>query len=184
VTFRILSLGGAYCVDLSPLIDERGLFTRLLCMEELASIGHTKNVVQVNHSCTMRAGTVRGMHFQYPPKAEIKMVTCLRGRVFDVAIDLRQGSRSYLRWEGVVLSAENHRLMYIPEGCAHGFQTLEDNVELVYFHTEYYDPKLEEGVRYDDEAVGIAWPLKITEVSQRDLSHKRISETNFKGLII
>lgn len=182
--FRPLALEGVYCIELTPRGDERGQFTRLLCMNELAAIGHGKSVVQANHSLTQSAGAIRGMHFQCPPKAEIKMVTCLRGSVFDVVIDVRSGSRTFLGWQGIELSKDNHHMIYIPAGFAHGFQALEDECELLYFHTEYYSPDFEDGIRYDDEAVKVAWPLPVTNVSQRDLSHKKILLRKFEGVTV
>ena len=180
--FSALSLSGAFCIELSPRDDARGRFTRLLCMDELRQIGHEKSIVQVNYSYSKTCGTVRGLHFQFPPHSEIKMITCLRGRVFDVVVDLRSGSPTFLKWQGLELTPENSRVMYIPEGCAHGFQTLEGESELIYFHTAFYTPSSEGGLPYDDEAIGIVWPLPIAEISKRDLSHPRITSA-FKGLI-
>jgi dTDP-4-dehydrorhamnose 3,5-epimerase len=179
--FFPLSPAGAYYIELEPRGDERGRFARLLCMEELEKIGHTKQIVQVNHSYSRSKGTIRGMHFQYPPFGEIKLVTCLRGKVFDVIVDLRAGSSTFLTWQGLELSEENRRMMYIPEGFAHGFQTLEDDVELLYFHTAFYTPNSEGGVRYDDEKLKILWPLPVSEVSARDRKHKKITN-DFKGI--
>jgi dTDP-4-dehydrorhamnose 3,5-epimerase len=151
-------------------------------MEELSTINHKKSVVQVNHSLTRKIGAIRGMHFQRPPRSEIKMVTCIRGKVFDVAIDLRHGSSTFLCWQGIELSAQNHQMMYIPEGFAHGFQTLSEDCELLYFHTEFYSPDFEDGIRYDDEAVGVKWPLQVTSVSQRDMDHLKIVGREFEGI--
>jgi dTDP-4-dehydrorhamnose 3,5-epimerase len=181
--FTPLSLEGSFSIDLSPYEDERGRFTRILCMRELASIGHDKKIVQVNCSFTKKKGAIRGMHFQYPPRAEIKMVTCLHGRVFDVIIDIRQGSPTFLQWAGMELSETNHRAVYIPEGFAHGFQTLEDNCELIYFHTEFYDKNAEGGLRYNDERIGIVWPLPPSDISDKDRSHKSLTE-GFKGISV
>jgi dTDP-4-dehydrorhamnose 3,5-epimerase len=122
------------------------------------------------------------MHYQYPPKSEVKIVICLRGRVFDVAVDLRKGSQTFLGWHGEELSEDNNSGMYIPKGFAHGFQALEEHCELLYFHTEYYLPEFEGGVRYDDEAINIQWPRQPKNVSQRDMSHPKIHLTEFGGL--
>lgn len=182
--FHALRLTGAYEIELAPHRDERGVFTRVLCMNELKGIGHNKCIVQVNHSNTRAAGTVRGMHFQNHPWAEIKIVTCLRGRVFDVMVDLRKGSPTFLQWQAVELSPENNRMVYIPEGFAHGFQTLRRNSELMYFHTEFYKPETEGGIRYDDEILGIAWPMQIRSVSQKDLSYVPIQREDYKGIAL
>lgn len=166
-----LPLQDAFIIELEPFKDDRGLFARVFCQNELRNILCDKNIVQINHSLTRQKGAIRGMHFQYSPKSEIKMVKCLRGSVFDVMIDLRQDSSTFLKWHGEMLSAENMKMMYIPEGFAHGFQTLEENCELLYFHTEFYSPEHEGGVRYDDPKIGISWPLEVTDVSERDKNH-------------
>ena len=180
--FHPLALGGAFSIELSPYADERGAFTRLVCMNELLSIGHSQNFMQVNHSLTRSSGTIRGMHFQYPPHAEVKLVTCLSGKAFDVIVDLRKDSPTFLRWLGLELSEDNKHMIYIPAGFAHGFQALADNCELLYFHTQFYAPEAEGGIRYDDEVVDIAWPSRVTYVSPRDLSFERIHTTRFDGI--
>ena len=170
-----------YIIQPEPFEDDRGRFYRILCKNELKEIGHTKEIVQINHSLTTQKGAIRGMHFQYPPKAEIKFVKCINGKIFDVAIDLRKNSPTFLQWDGEFLSAENLKIMYIPEGFAHGFQTLEENSELLYFHTEFYNPEYEGGVRYDDPLIGIEWPLEVSYLSERDKNHKLLNE-NFEGI--
>lgn len=174
-------LKGSYTIDLEPYQDERGWFARWYCKEEFATIGHTKEWVQMNHSFTRTRGTVRGMHFQLPPFREIKLVRCIAGRVLDVIIDMRKGSPDLLRYCGVELSADNRRMLYIPEGFAHGFQVLEENSELIYLHTEPYEPGSEGGIRYNDQAVNIQWPLPVTVLSDRDARHPFISD-NFNGI--
>lgn len=159
------------------------MFERIFCENEFKEISHSKNIVQINHSLTKDVGAVRGMHYQNPPMAEIKMVRCISGSVYDVIIDLRKGSETFLRWNGKILSSENKRMMYIPEGFAHGFQTQEPNCELFYFHTEFYNPDHESAVRFDDPRVGIKWPLDVTEISERDRNHPLLSE-NFKGILV
>ena len=176
-------LQNAFVIEPEPFRDDRGLFARVFCQQELQHILHNKNIVQINHSLTRQKGAIRGMHFQYPPKEEIKMVKCLRGLVFDVIIDLRKGSPTFLKWYGEVLSAENMKMMYIPEGFAHGFQTLEENCELLYLHTEFYSPEHESGVRYNDPKVGIKWPLEATDISERDKNHPLLAE-DFSGIEI
>jgi dTDP-4-dehydrorhamnose 3,5-epimerase len=135
----------------------------------------------MNHSFTAEKGTVRGMHFQHPPHAEIKMVRCIAGAVYDVAVDLRKDSETFLQWYGIELSAENKQMIYIPEGFAHGFQTLTENVELMYHHTEFYTPEAEEGLLYNDPMLNINWPLQINNLSERDTKHP-IIQSNFKGI--
>ena len=174
-------LKNAYILKPQPFEDERGRFSRIFCHKTLQQIGHHKAIVHINHSLTMQKGALRGMHFQYSPKAEIKIVMCLRGSVFDVMIDLRHNSPDLLNWYGEIISAENMKMMYIPEGFAHGFQTLEEDSELLYFHTEEYSPEHEGGVRYDDPMIDISWPLRISDISERDQSHPLLSP-NFEGI--
>lgn len=174
-------LPDACIVEPEPVKDDRGLFARLFCRDELQSILQHKNIVQVNHSMTGQKGAIRGMHFQYPPKAEVKMVKCLRGSVFDVIIDLRKGSSAFLIWHGEVLSVDNMKMMFIPEGFAHGFQTLEENCELLYFHTEIHSPDHEGGVCYADPIIGIKWPLEPTEISAKDEKHALLPQ-DFEGI--
>jgi len=175
------SLQDAFVIEPEPFKDDRGLFARIFCQNELHNILHGKNIVQINHSLTRQKGALRGMHFQYSPKSEIKMVKCLRGSVFDVMIDLRQDSSTFLKWHGEVLSAENMKMMYVPEGFAHGFQTLEENCELLYLHTEFYSPEHEAGVRYDDPKIGIKWPLELTEISDKDERYSLLPQ-DFGGI--
>ena len=177
-----LLLEGAFVIEPEPIIDNRGIFARVFCRQELQNMLHGKNIVQINHSVTKQKGAIRGMHFQRPPKAEIKMVKCLHGSVFDVMIDLRQGSSTFLKWSGEILSADNMKMLYIPEGFAHGFQTLEENCELIYLHTEFYSLEHEGSVRYDDPKIGIKWPLRVTDVSEKDQKQQLLS-SNFKGII-
>ena len=168
--FTELTLKDAYTIEPKSIKDERGAFARIFCKNEFSKIGSSNDIFQINHSLTRKKGTVRGMHFQYSPKAEIKMVKCIRGLVWDVIVDLRKGSKTFLKWQGVTLSAENGLMIYIPKGFAHGFQTVEPNCELLYFHTECYSPEFEGAVRHDDPMVGIQWQLDVTEISERDMS--------------
>ncbi len=181
--FVPLPFVGAYVIQPELYADERGVFTRLFCCDEAKQIRHHKQIVQINQSLTKKKGAVRGMHFQYPPKAEIKMVKCLRGSLLDVIIDLRRSSATLLNWHGELLSAENQKMMYIPEGFGHGFQTLEENTELLYLHTEYYDPNCEGGIRFNDSAINIAWPLEVAEISEKDKSYDLLSQ-DFKGILL
>ncbi|AXX99732.1 dTDP-4-dehydrorhamnose 3,5-epimerase [Profundibacter amoris] len=155
-------------IDKRKLGDARGHFSRLFCNQELAGAGLDMEIAQINHSYSARKGTLRGMHFQYPPASEVKIVSCLRGRILDVAVDLREGSDSFGRWTAVELSAENWCSLYIPPGFAHGFQTLEPDVELLYLHSAPYTPDCEGGVNPLDDEIGIKWPLDVTEISPRD----------------
>lgn len=151
--------------------DERGQFQRIFCADELAPLHPGLRVAQANLSRTLGRGTLRGLHFQAPPAAEWKLVRCLRGRVFDVAVDLRAGSPTFLSWHAVELSAGEPRAVFLPEGFAHGFQVLDDEAELLYFHGAPWTPAREGGLRHDDPRLGIRWPLPAERLSERDRSH-------------
>jgi dTDP-4-dehydrorhamnose 3,5-epimerase len=179
--FTPTSLAGSYIIDLEPRSDERGWFARYYCKDEFKKTGHTKEWVQMNHSLTNKKGSIRGMHFQVHPYKEIKMLRCIAGSVYDVIIDLRKDSGTFLKWMGVELSAANKRMLYIPEGFAHGFQCMDDNCELIYHHSEFYKPGAEMGIRYDERLVNIEWPLPLTVISPRDEQHPYLNE-NFKGI--
>lgn len=171
--FHATPLRGVYRIELEKRGDERGFFARAWCRREFEAHGLSTHLCQANISYNRRAGTLRGMHYQKPPYAENKLVRCTRGAVFDVALDLRPESPSYLKWYGVELSADNGVMLYIPEGCAHGYQTLVDESEVFYQVTECYAPDHEGGAAYDDPAFGIAWPLPVTVISERDRNHPR-----------
>ncbi|MFT4091994.1 MAG: dTDP-4-dehydrorhamnose 3,5-epimerase [Niabella sp.] len=172
MTFEPTPLPGSYIITLSPKGDSRGWFMRSFCKKEFEQIGHIEEWVQMNHSFTAAKGTIRGMHFQTAPYSEIKMVRCIAGSVFDVIIDLRKDSPTYLHWFGTELSAANKKMLYIPGGFAHGFQTLTDNAELLYQHSEFYQPGYESGILYNDPKINIQWPLAVTELSERDKNHQ------------
>jgi dTDP-4-dehydrorhamnose 3,5-epimerase len=174
-------LRGSYVIEPKPYEDERGWFARFYCKNEFEKIGHQKEWVQLNHSVTYKKGSIRGMHFQLAPYREVKMVKCIVGSVFDVIIDLRKNSESFLKWFGVELSSANRKMLYIPEGFAHGFQCLTDNCELIYHHTEFYTPGFEGGIHYRDPMINIEWPLDAGIVSTRDLGHPFL-DANFKGI--
>lgn len=176
-------LKGSYTIDITPFVDERGWFMRTFCRNDFKQIGFEKDWVQINHSFTAKKGTIRGMHFQFPPYSEIKLVRCISGKVREIIIDLRTGSDTFLEWIGIELSAENKRMMFIPEGFAHGFQTLTEDAELIYHHTNFYSPEAEGGIAYDDPAIGIKWPLEVSCISNRDRNHVRLTP-NFEGLKI
>lgn len=176
-------ISGVVVVATHPFQDRRGAFYRAFCDQALAPILRGRTIRQVNVSRTESVGAIRGLHFQHPPAAEMKFVRCLRGKVWDVAVDLRQGSPTFLQWHSQELAAENAHMLVIPEGCAHGFQVLEPGSELLYLHTAPYEPKFEGGVRYDDPTVAITWPLTATDISQRDASHPLLS-TDFTGIAL
>ena len=163
LTLTPLPLPGLTLVDTAAFEDHRGAFARLFCAEELAALG-MRQIIQINHSLTRSPGALRGLHFQRPPKAEAKLVRCLKGRVLDVAVDLRAGSPTYRTWHAVELSAQNRRALFLPRGFAHGFQTLEADCELLYLHDECYCPEHEGGLRHDDPALGIPWPLPVADL--------------------
>lgn len=150
--------------------DDRGFFARLFCEREFAAAGLVSRFVQVNNSFTARRGTLRGLHYQLPPAAEVKLVRCVRGAMFDVVVDLRPDSPSYGRWSGADLTEANRAMMYVPEGCAHGFVTLSDEVETLYFVSAPHTPALERGLRFDDPWLGIRWPIQATAMSDKDRS--------------
>ena len=179
--FSQTPLPGSYIIDLTPFSDSRGWFARTYCKNEFLQIGHTKEWLQINHSFTVQRGALRGMHYQLPPFAETKMVRCVAGAVYDVIIDLRKGSPAFLQWFGTELSAKNKKMLYIPEGFAHGFQTLAPDSELIYHHTELYTPGAEGGVRYNDPYVGISWPEPPADISERDKQHPLLDK-NFTGI--
>jgi dTDP-4-dehydrorhamnose 3,5-epimerase len=181
--FSATSISGAFEIQLSPREDERGIFTRLYCQKEFKFTGHTKNIVQVNHSVNRLKGTIRGLHFQYAPFSETKIIRCIRGRVFDVVVDLRKDSESFLKWQSVELSPDKYNAFCIPEGCAHGFQTLEPDSEMLYFHTEFFHPEAEGALRFDDPLLGIQWPLPPVNVSEKDKNYPLL-DADFTGISI
>lgn len=174
-------LAGLCVLQRKPIGDSRGYLERLFCAEELQNLAPGKHIAQVNHTLTANRGTVRGMHYQHPPHAETKFVSCLRGEVFDVAVDLRHNSPTFLRWHAEVLSAVNHKTLVIPEGFAHGFQTLTDDCEMLYFHTAAYQPGAEGGLNAQDPRLAICWPLPVAELSPRDATHPLLDKT-FTGV--
>lgn len=177
------AIDGVFLIETTSMRDQRGSFYRAFCDRQLASILGQRTICQINVSYTEMVGAIRGLHFQAPPHAEMKLVRCLRGRVWDVAVDLRKNSPTFLQWHGVELSPENALMIIIPEGCAHGFQVLEQGSELLYLHTAHYSPESEGGLRYNDEALNICWPMPVTDISQRDTTHPLVSQ-DFAGLVI
>lgn len=169
-------LDGVMRIDKCKTGDARGHFSRMFCNQELADAGLDIGIAQINHTYSAQKGTIRGMHFQYAPAAEVKIISCLRGSILDVVLDLRGGSDSFGRWTAVELSAKNWTSLYIPPGFAHGFQALENDVELLYLHSAPYTPELEGGVNPLDDEIGIKWPLPVTKISQRDQTLPTISK--------
>jgi dTDP-4-dehydrorhamnose 3,5-epimerase len=180
-TVTELMANGPRLVVRHPLADARGSFARLFCDDELAGADWMWPVRQANHSATRRAGTVRGMHFQHPPHAEAKLVMCLRGAVCDVAVDVRANSPTLLRWVMHELSAENSAAMLIPPGFAHGFQTLGDDVELLYFHSASHVPEAEDGLHPLDPRLAIPWPRAVAVMSERDAARAHLA-ASFEGV--
>jgi dTDP-4-dehydrorhamnose 3,5-epimerase len=178
-----MPIQGLKLVQRKPLGDSRGYLERMFCAEEMQALIPEKQVVQINHTITAKRATVRGLHFQHPPHAETKFVSCLRGEVFDVAVDLRRGSRTFLHWHAEILSADNHKTYVIPEGFAHGFQTLTEDCELLYLHTSAYQAEAEGGLNARAPRLGIAWPLPIGEQSVRDSAHPLAME-DFLGVAV
>jgi dTDP-4-dehydrorhamnose 3,5-epimerase len=181
VKFNNTKIKDLYVAELEPLSDKRGFFVRSYCDKELKQINIKKPIKQINHSLTSTVGAIRGMHFQYPPYAETKIIRCIFGEVFDVAIDLRRDSNTFLQWYGEYLNHENLKMMVIPEGFAHGFQVIKENSELLYLHTKSYTPEAESGILFNDENVGIEWPLQVMDISDRDLKHEIIT-SGFEGV--
>jgi dTDP-4-dehydrorhamnose 3,5-epimerase len=178
VRFDILdtSLPGLRILQRKPIGDSRGYLERLFCSDELQTLVPGKTIAQINHTLTASRGAVRGMHFQHPPHAEVKLVSCLRGEVFDVAVDLRHNSPTFLRWHAELLSADNHKTLVIPEGFAHGFQTLTDDCEMLYFHTAAYQPGAEGALNAQDPRLAIHWPLPVSGLSPRDAAHPLLDD--------
>lgn len=180
---RPTTLLGMAIVDATPFVDHRGAFTRFFCERELGGVIGDRHIVQINHSRTAMAGAVRGLHYQRPPNAEIKLIRCVRGRVWDVAVDLRRGSPTFLRWHGEELSGENSRMVIVPEGFAHGYQALEDESELIYCSTAFYEPAAEGGVSCKDPRVTITWPLPVADLSTKDANHPPL-QADFAGIAL
>jgi dTDP-4-dehydrorhamnose 3,5-epimerase len=178
-----LKLAGAFSIELSPVNDERGSFSRIFCQREFKEIRPGLKFVQVNISCNKKMGTIRGMHYQLSPSAEAKLVGCMVGRALDVIVDIRKGSPTFLQHDIVELGVETNRMVFIPEGFAHGFQTLCDDTRLTYFHTQYYAPECEAGINFADPAVGIEWPLDLVIASEKDQARIMLT-SDFQGVDI
>lgn len=170
-------ISGTWILDIEPLADERGFFTRTWCRRELAERGLNAEIAQESASFNRRKGTLRGLHFQRAPHEEVKIVRCLHGAIFDVVVDLRPNSPTFAKWQSFDLTAENRRAVYVPKGCAHGFQTLADDTEVYYHISDFHAPESADGYRYDDPAFAIAWPLPVSVIGERDLGWERFART-------
>ena len=168
MTFTETKLKGAFVIDLEPIQDERGFFARTWCKKEFEAHGLNPNLVQCNTSFNKKKGTLRGMHYQTTPYEEAKLIRCTMGSIYDVIIDLRKESDTLRQWYGCELTAQNRKMLYVPEGFAHGFQTLEDNTEVFYQMSEFYHLDYSKGIRWNDPAVGIKWPCKDVIISPKD----------------
>ena len=166
--FTPMSLSGAYLVQLEPRIDARGTFARAFCAREFAVQGLTASFMQANISTNLKAGTVRGLHFQNAPHREAKLVQCVKGSIYEVVVDIHEESATYLRWTGVELSDINGVMIFVPEGFAHGYQTLSDGANVLYLVSEFYTPDVEGGLRCNDPKLGIKWPLAVSDISEKD----------------
>jgi len=180
--FHELDVPGAFIVDLEPVLDERGFFARTWCEREFTEHGLEPRLAQCSLSYNRSQGTLRGLHIQLPPSAETKLVCCIRGAIYDVLLDLRGDSATFGRWTAVTISAENRRAVYVPRGCAHGFQTLADHTEVYYQISELYSPEHARGVRWNDPRFSVAWPRPITMISPKDASLPDFAADEFAAL--
>lgn len=174
--FTETKLRGAFCIDIEPREDERGYFARTFCQKEFAAHGLNPVVAQANIASNLKKGTMRGMHFQFPPSGESKLVRCTRGSILDIIVDLRPESPTYLQHIAVGLDDKTMRALYVPERFAHGYQVLEDNTDAIYLHSEFYHPEAEGGLRYDDPHLGLEWPLPFGLISPRDQTLPLLAE--------
>lgn len=177
------NIAGVKLIETGSVVDHRGSFSRWFCTKELAPVLGKRVLAQINNSKSLKAGTVRGLHFQKPPHGEMKIVRCIRGRVWDVALDLRAGSPTFLKWYGAELTPQNGLMLAVPEGFAHGYQSLEPESELLYFNTAFYEPAFESAVNHADPLAAIKWPLKVTDLSDRDANVPFLT-ADFKGLSV
>lgn len=180
--FTDTSLPGLFIITRKPVSDKRGSFERVFCADEYSTAGFIdKQIVQINRSTTVNKHAVRGLHFQIPPYQEDKIVSCIRGEILDIAVDIRKDSPGFLNWHAEVLSSENNKSLYLPAGFAHGFQTLTDNCELLYFHTAAYEPSAEGGLNIQDPRLNITLAAPISDISERDSNHPLL-DNNFTGI--
>jgi dTDP-4-dehydrorhamnose 3,5-epimerase len=179
--FKPAPLAGAYLIEQEPRRDERGFFARAFCAREFAAAGLESQFVQANNTMTAKKGTVRGFHYQLPPSAEVKLVRCIRGAVHDVIVDIRPGSKTFRQSFGATLDQDRQQMMYVPRGFAHGFISLTDDAELHYMVSAFYDAKAERGLRYNDPAFKVQWPLEMAQISTKDASWPDFNE-EFQGV--
>jgi len=178
---RPTSIDGLQVIERQPIGDTRGYLERMFCIHELRMLILNRSIMQINHTLTQKKGTVRGMHFQHQPNAEMKIVSCVRGEIFDVAVDIRRNSPTFLQWHAEILSEKNHLSFFIPEGFAHGFQTLTSDCELLYFHTANYRAEYEGALNVLDPRLAIFWPEPIAACSERDMHHPMLMP-DFMGI--
>jgi dTDP-4-dehydrorhamnose 3,5-epimerase len=183
MTFTETKLKGSYIIEPTLLKDHRGFFFRSFCVDEFQEIGLDADILQVNRSGTLGKGSIRGLHYQKPPFGETKVVECIKGAIFDVIVDLRTGSETFMEWFGIELNEENRKKLFIPKGFAHGFQTLTEYAEINYFVSQKYHKDSEGGVRFDDPRIKIKWPLPFNQISDKDAIIPYIDE-NYKGMIL
>ena len=176
-------IAGLHRIDRKLITDNRGFFSRFFCADEFKQIGLEQPIAQMNHTLTRQKGSIRGMHFHYQPHAETKIVSCIQGEVFDVAVDIRKNSPTFLQWHAELLSAENKSSLYIPAGFAHGFQALTDDCELIYLHTGFYTPDKEGALNTLDSMLAIDWPFEVAEISDRDRNHPML-DSQFEGVVV
>lgn len=176
MNFTETKLKGAYVIDIKPMVDERGFFSRSYCSDEFKEFNLNTNAVQNNISFNIKKGTLRGMHMQKAPFEETKLVRCTRGSIYDVIVDMREDSETFKQWIGVELTADNYKMLYVPEGFAHGFITLEDNTDVTYQVTAFYTPGFEQCFRWDDPSFNIKWPIEPVVISAKDQAHALINE--------
>ena len=175
--FKKTSFEDVYVINFSRNEDNRGTFTRMYCKQEFEKIGFDKEFVQINFSSNLAKGTLRGLHYQKMPYTESKLIRCIQGKIFDVVVDIRKDSKTFLKYFGVELSKEKMNAIFIPEGFAHGYQTLEDNSSLIYHHSQYYMPESDGGIRYNDPFLNIEWPLPAINLSDKDKAYHLIDNT-------
>jgi dTDP-4-dehydrorhamnose 3,5-epimerase len=176
--FTETKLKGAYLINLKRLEDERGFFARTFCQQEFKEYGLNSEIAQTNISYNKKRGTLRGLHMQLPPHEESKLIKCNRGAIYDIIVDLRKNSKTFLRWIGAELTSENHQMIYVPEGFAHGFITLEDNTEVNYQMNQFYAPGYEKGYRWNDPAFDIVWPIEPVVIAEKDKNFPLLEKTN------
>jgi len=179
--FKELELKGAFLIEIKKIEDDRGFFGRAWCQDEFREHGLNHEIKQINTSTTRKKGTLRGLHYQVNPFQEAKFIRCTRGRVYDVIIDLRPDSPTFMHWVGNELSNNNYRMVYVPENFAHGFISLEDNTEVYYPVTEMYIPGAERGIRWNDKAFNITWPISVDIISEKDACHEDFDINNFQN---